>query len=235
MTTRNGVTLSYRQHYYVGEMSSTSKPKIRKVPHRKVPRWDRELEIAACYHATVPSSIALSAHLIQTGKTDLLRYSLVVQADSLAFISLSGDTHRVQLDYGICAFDRSGNFIKFMQASAEQVLSPVEYVTARANGFPHILQFPTPQNLGLTRFVVRDRETGNVGTIDAPFAPPSPDALTPEEQNWLNGKYANIVNPPRDLWVPLGPLCLLKTNFVEMSMNYGVTNPACRICGILPQ
>jgi len=194
-TTRDGVTLSYRQQYYVGEMNVDSKPKT-----RKVPQLDRELAIAACYHSSTPSSIVLSAHLIQTGKSDLLRYSLVVQADSLAFISLPEDTRRVHLDYGVCTFDRSGSFIQFMQASAEQVLSPVEYVTAQAKGFLHTLEFSTPRNLGLTRFVVRDRATGNIGTIDAPFAPPAPDALTPREQYWLNGKYSDIVNPP------VGPL-----------------------------
>jgi hypothetical protein len=85
------------------------------------------LQEAACHHLPAPSSIGLDTQLVQSGNSDSLRYSLVVQADSLAFIALSDEARRVQLDYGICTFNAVGLPLNFMHTSVERVLEPIEY------------------------------------------------------------------------------------------------------------
>jgi hypothetical protein len=84
-----------------------------------------ELQQAACYRPEVPPSILLSAREIQTGRSDSLRFSLVISADSPNFISLAGQLR--QLDFGVCTFDAEGQLLQYMNASAEQVLTPEKF------------------------------------------------------------------------------------------------------------
>jgi hypothetical protein len=51
----------------------------------------------------------------------------------------------------------------------DQVLTPVEYGRAEAHGLQRILEFAAPADLAMTRFVVRDRATGNLGLVDVTF------------------------------------------------------------------
>jgi hypothetical protein len=120
-TTRQHVTLSYHHRYYVGEIDLPAKPRIHNGSFDAI-----ALQQAACYHSETPPSIALNARLIQTAPTDPLRYSLIIQPDSLAFASLSGNAHRVQLDYGACTFDAQGKALSYLHTSAEQILNPEE-------------------------------------------------------------------------------------------------------------
>jgi hypothetical protein len=171
-STRRGVHLYYRHRYYIGATTPDPQNLPEKLSGPRIAQLAEQLRQAACYHPPVPSSIALHASLISTGLTDVLRYDIAVDADSLAFISLSDLGRRVQLDYAVCNFDRDGQPINYFSASLNQVLTPVEYARARTHGFPHLSDIPTPPHLGLSRFVVRDLVTGNYGSIDVlfPFA-----------------------------------------------------------------
>ncbi|HEY0796046.1 MAG TPA: hypothetical protein VGD64_09720, partial [Acidisarcina sp.] len=160
-TSRHDVRLSYRQRYFVGETAAQ--------PGEFARNETREaaiLQEAACYHSLTPLSISLSARLLQTGETDALRYALNVDADSLSFVSLSEETRRVQLDYGICTFDSEGKTLRYMSTSADRVLTSNEYSSAKTHGFPNRIEFPRLGDPALVRFVVRDRETGNLGAVE---------------------------------------------------------------------
>jgi len=172
-TSRPHVRLSFRRRYYVGTTGLPAKPKL-----RSNAEVDDELKQAACRHWATPPSIALSAHLIQTANTDALRYSLVVQPDSLAFTSISDEARRVELDYGVCTFDGEGKPLSFWHRSAERVLGPEEYTRVLANGFPNLVNMRRSGDPALVRFVVLDRETGNVGSIDVVTAPLAPVELS---------------------------------------------------------
>jgi hypothetical protein len=167
-TTRPHVTLSFRRHYYVGETVAPEKP-------RHSSNDFASLREAACYHSNLPSSISLTARLIPVTKAESLRYSLAVQGDSLAFIALTDETRRVQLDYGICTFDEEGTPMEFMHTSVERVLSQPEYEKALVRGLPNLLEIPRAEQPALTRFVVRDRATGNLGSLDVVRPLPSLD------------------------------------------------------------
>lgn len=178
-TSRPGVKLLYRNRYYVGELGpveSTKKGTTKKAMS--------ELEEAACYKSEVASSITLLARQIQTDRTDSLRYSLLVSADSINFTTMSEDTRRVRLDYGVCMFDRNGSVLEYTNATTEQTLTPEEYRWSQRFGFPHLLEFVTPPNLSLVRFVVRDHATGNIGLAEASVSPTRVDNLNADEQVW---------------------------------------------------
>jgi hypothetical protein len=197
---RLGVKLSYRARYYVGEMSPVTGSKERQTA-RSMP----ELQEAACYRSAVPPSIILSAHQIQTGRTDSFRYSLLVSADSLNFITLSDQLRRVELDYGVCTFDSSGSLLKYMDASAEQVLTPEEYQSSQRYGFPHLLEFIPPSNVALVRFVVRDRGTGNIGLAEAVVSTSTVDTLNVEEETWKE-RLSNVAVGGVTAALPVGPI-----------------------------
>jgi len=172
-TGRPHVKLSFRRRYYVGTTGVPAKPKL-----RSNTEVDDELKQAACRHPVTPPSIALSAHLIQTASTEPLRYSLVIQPDSLAFTSMSEEAKRVALDYGVCAFDEAGKPFNFWHTSAERVLSAQEYARVLASGFPNLVNVPRSGDPALVRFVVLDRETGNLGSIDVATVLPAPVGLS---------------------------------------------------------
>lgn len=160
-TNRRGVKLFFRHSYYIGETSPAKAS-----GHKDQGQLEKELVQSACGHPTVPLSISLRAALIATGSTDVLRYSINIESGSLAFVSFSDNGRQLQLDYGACNFDAAGQPLNYMRASTDQVLTSVEYARVLAHGFHRFFEFPVPKGLAMTRFVVRDRETGNLGAVD---------------------------------------------------------------------
>ena len=158
-TSRPHITLSFRRRYYVGETAAPAQPQ-----HQG--DVSGSLRDAACYHSALPSSISLIARFVPAPKKASLRYSLVIQGDSLAFIALTDETRRVQLDYGICTFDEDGAPMEYMHTSVERVLNQLEYERALLHGLPNLLDIQGAKQPTLTRFVVRDRVTGNLGSLD---------------------------------------------------------------------
>lgn len=225
-TTRRGVRLFYPHRYYVGLTEPPAKPPV--TESRDV---DKLLLQAACYYPSTPPSISLQAKLIDTGRVDVLRYSVAIDANSLSFVTLKGSERNVgidrrsALDYGICTFDNKGSPIQFFHAPVDQVLTSAAYARALDRGYPHVLEFAAPPQLALTRFVVRDRATGNLGAVDVlyPKREPAPpmNAANAEAQtaadlraarSWLNLDWTSdnayrANHPPAMVWPPpLGPI-----------------------------
>jgi PA14 domain len=174
-TKRHGVQLFYRHKYYVGLTAPPAEPLA-----LKSDAIDKLLLQASCYYPATPSTISLRAELIDSGRTDVLRYTVAVDARSLSFLtlhssaarSIAGTDRHVELDYGVCNFDTKGHPVNFFHAPLEGVLSSAEYARALDRGFPHILEFPRSADVALTRVVVRDRQTGNLGMTDVQISRP---------------------------------------------------------------
>ena len=169
-TKRSGIKLFYRHGYYVGLAAAPSEN-----PLLKKEEIDQLLHQSACYYPVTPLSIMLQARLIETGRTDVVRYSVSVDASSLSFLTLHADStgrsiagidRRIELDYGTCNFDAGGHPISYFHAPLDQVLNSADYASALDRGFPHILEFPASGHIALTRVIVRDRATGNLGAAD---------------------------------------------------------------------
>jgi hypothetical protein len=160
-----GVRLYYRHHYYVGETAPSPEP-----PQKSHAQWEEELRQAACERPPEPFSISMHAALIATGRRDVLRYSVSLDADSLQFVSLSENGRQAHLDYAACNFNAAGQPLSYFHVSVEPVLSSVDFARGQAHGFPRLLEFPASGDIAMTRFVVRDRATGNLGSADVLFS-----------------------------------------------------------------
>jgi hypothetical protein len=225
-TTREGVKLYYRHQYYVGITEGAPRP-----PFLPSEATKKLLLQAACYYPLVPPSILLRARLVDTGRTDVLRYSVAIDAESLSFLSLAGQssaadagTNRyIALDYAMCNFDSNGAPIGFFHVPVEKVLPSADYARALDRGFPHVLEIPAA-DIAVTRVVVRDRATGNLGAVDVDLpwphsAQPMPAVPAAERtafdlktiEGWQNldwaqdtGYNANRKHPM--MWPPDGPI-----------------------------
>ena len=163
----HGVRLYYRHSYYIGAIVPAEN-----IPDKSQPEIDHELQIDACSHPVIPLSISLKAYRISTGSEDHVRYGVSIESGSLDLVSYPEGGRQLHLDYGACNFNAAGKPIGYMKASTDQVLTPVEFARAQAHGFNRLFDFTSPRDLAMTRFVVRDRATGNLGLVDVTFPLP---------------------------------------------------------------
>jgi len=138
-TARRGVHLFYRHSYYIG----ATVPVASAVSQTEA-QINHDLELDACSHPLVPLSISLRAVRISTGSKETARFKLTIENDSLAFVSFSNNGRGLQLDYGACNFNAAGKPIGYVTATADQVLTPVEFARAEAHGLQRILEFAPP-------------------------------------------------------------------------------------------
>ena len=199
-TSRPDTKLFHRHHYYVGLAAPA--PDSLALKGETV---DQLLQRSACYYPVVPLSIRLQARLIDTERTDVVRYLVSVDASSLSFLTLNKDStgrnsagldRQVALDYGTCTFDESGKPTSYFHAPLEKVLASADYARALDRGFPHILEFSASAHTALTRIVVRDRATGNMGAADVML--PHVEAALPAKRSVLGmiGSFGSIVPVP---------------------------------------
>lgn len=181
-SSRAHIRLSFHRRYYIGE-TITATQRV----HDKSSA-DTQLQQAACVHTLTPLSIGLKARVIQTSATEPFRFALTIQPNSLGFASLTDDSRRVHLDYAACTFDQQGHTLSYSSYSAERVLSASEYAHTLSTGFSNLLDLPRKGDPALVRFVVRDRETGNLGSIDVSTTPPAEIHLS-KEQNETARKF----------------------------------------------
>lgn len=197
-TTRSGIRLFYRHRYFVGVTEAPPNP-----PVAGADSIEKLLRQDACYYPNTPLSISLRARLVDTGRSDVLRYQVAVDAASLTYLTVGSGAgelapqepmsrepmsidRRVQIDYGVCTFNAAGRPIGFFQAPVDQVLTSADYARALAHGFPHILEFQASASIALTRFVVRDRATGNLGATDVAFSSPALNTATDPPANHVS-------------------------------------------------
>jgi len=166
-STRRGARLFYRHSYFIGAKAPPGN-----AASKSPSDIDKELQIDACSHPLTPLSISLRAARISTGSEDTVRYSVIIDSGSLDFVSFPESRRQLQLDYGACNFNAAGKPINYMNASTDQVLTSVEFARVQAHGFNRLFYFAPPRDLAMTRFVVRDRTTGNLGMVDVTFPLP---------------------------------------------------------------
>jgi len=160
-TTRKHITLSYRPQYYVGISE------VAKLPMQSnADRINSELMDAACYHPAVPSSILLSAIRIESPRPDSNRVLLTLASDTLDLAGINAGTREMQLEYGVCTFSRSGRAIGFWETSVHRSLDRAALSTALDTGWRERIEIPHRGNPALTRLVVLEPKSGNLGSID---------------------------------------------------------------------
>lgn len=169
-TNRAGTRLFYRHEYYVGLAAPS--PDALAIKQERI---DQVLQQSACYYPVAPLSIALQARFVDAGHAGVAHYLVSVDTSSLSLLTLNntstekhtaGFDRRVELDYGICNFDESGHPVSYFHSPLERILTSADYARALDRGFPHVFEFPLSANIALTRVVLRDRATGNMGAAD---------------------------------------------------------------------
>jgi PA14 domain len=79
-----------------------------------------------------------------------------------------------QYSTSICLRITFSGSTKYLHTTVERVLSAEEYERAQEHGLPNLLEMPESGAPAFARFVVRDRATGNLGSIDVVNPLPGP-------------------------------------------------------------
>jgi len=155
------VSLSYRHRYYVGPTRDDS----HHAEHINAAD-SAALGEAACFHPLIPPTLAITAHPLSSPGAKTAKYAVTVRPESLAGIGLDGSNTLVQLDFGMCTFDATGELVRYLHYSTDRQLNAAQLERVQSQGLVNLLEIPG-EAPPLARFVVRDRETGNLGTVDA--------------------------------------------------------------------
>jgi len=208
---RHGLKLFYEHSYYVGQKEPL--PEADKISIKQI---NKELAQSTCGSLSLSPSVSLRAELLSIGPSHSLRYSLNIDPDSLAFVSLTGGGRRLQLDYGACNFDARGYMINFLRSTTDQVLTMLDYEHAKERGLRTLFEFEAPEKLAMTRFVVRDRVTGNLGLVsvtppastDAPYTELEQDLPLKErlKPSFAEQDQGTVPLPPPGRWGSFGSI-----------------------------
>ena len=161
VTNRKHVNLSYRAEFYVGvqEVRQADPPVSRE-------KLKSELASAACYHGSVPPSILLDVTQLDSLDPHLQRYEFRIPPESLKLAGIDEGSHQLQLEFGICTFSRSGNILGSWQTSLNLAVSDEQLSTILDRGWQEVINIPRKGIPALSRVVVLEPRSGNVGMID---------------------------------------------------------------------
>jgi len=162
---RPGIHLSYRRSYYVERNSG-------KLLGQAANAADRELRTAACEDLMAATGVAMTVFPLPfSGNT--ASYLLRLENSAIENAALPDATGKVHLEFefAACTFDGSGKRLQYSQFPAEYDLSPEEYVKATRQGFQQVFNFQPDPRMKLVRWLVRDPQTGLLGSVDLPWNP----------------------------------------------------------------
>jgi PA14 domain len=137
-----------------------------------------ELELAriACYDSLNTTTFELSLRKLKS--KDGAAYEFVVPSSYFASRPAAASSHPTQLDFSLCTFEYGGHPLLHFEGTVQAGTSPEEYQLLGTQGFAHAVTFQ-PQEPGVSalsaRLVVRDRDTGALGSGEMLLLPLSRD------------------------------------------------------------
>ena len=150
--------LAFPKYYYVQRAQPASR--------------DLDLKTTACDDLATATALKLSAELSPTAS----KFTLRIGGSSLT-ATPTQDEHRplrLFLDMAVCAFDRSGRPLQHVQYSGHREMTVPEFEAIRAHGLDRVVDFQPAAETASLRWVVRDSQTGDAGSVDLAYsAPPS--------------------------------------------------------------
>jgi hypothetical protein len=160
-TTRRHVNLTFRRQYYVGHTRENATAEdLKKLV------TPTALQEAACYHPLTPPTLAISAGVLSAPGGNTTRYAVAIKPESLSAIGINSAVPRVQLDFGMCAFDADGEVTDYLHSTVDHQLNAADIARLPDHGFVSLLEAPDPEPPALVRLAVLDRNTGNLGVVD---------------------------------------------------------------------
>jgi VWFA-related protein len=160
---RPGLELSFRQGYYArAEVEPKEKDKSGNDP---------QLQGAACEDLLTSTSVLVVAQALPPDKPGLAKYFMSIDPRMLTFSAGDDGKRDLKMAVAICGYDRTGKALQYFQQNVDQQFAEKDY--ASLHGVPHVIQFAPREGTARVRLVVRDSASGQMGSLDMPYAAPA--------------------------------------------------------------
>lgn len=163
-STRPGVNLSFRQGYYARAGGSPANAGEKNSN-------DPQLQEAACADLLTSTSVLVVAEAIPPDQPTQAKYFMAIDSKMITFSPTDGGGHELRLDLAVCALDRGGKPLQYLQDQVQQQLTDKEYAAISGRGVSHVVQFAPATDTVRVRLVVRDAVSGRLGSVDIPYTP----------------------------------------------------------------
>jgi VWFA-related protein len=181
-STRPGIQLAFREGYFARATDTPAKEKDKAGN-------DPQLRQAACDDLLTSTSLLVVAQAMRPDAPTQAKYFLNIDSRMLSPTTGEDGKREVRLDVVLCSFDRSGKPLQFMQDAIDQRFDAAQFSAMR--GIPHALQFTPHEGTVRIRLLVRDSNSGQMGSIDVPYAPATAAAPAATTSNVSPSQKAN--------------------------------------------
>ncbi len=158
---RPGLELSFRQGYFARATDA-------QVNEKDKSDSDPQLQEAACQDLLTSTTVLVVAQALPPDEPGLAKYFMSIDARMLTFAAGDNGSHDLKMDVAICSFDRSGKAMQYFQEKVSQQFDEKNYASMR--GVPHQIEFAPAENTARVRLLVRDAASGQMGSLDVPYA-----------------------------------------------------------------
>jgi VWFA-related protein len=163
-STRPGLELSFRQGYYARATDAGVKAAKDKAGN------DPQLQEAACQDLLTSTTVLLVAQALPPDKPGLAKYFMNIDARMLTFSQGDDGKRNLKMAVAICSYDHTGKALQYFQQNVDQQFAEKDYAALRA--VPHAIEFTPAEGTARVRLVVRDATSGQMGSLDIPYAAP---------------------------------------------------------------
>lgn len=134
----------------------------------------------------------MDLHKVNTKKD--AAYEFVVPGSYFASLPAPDRDRTTPLDYSLCTFELLAHPLHHFDGTVQVGRNPQDYQLIRTRGFAHTIIFEAQKRAVSARVVVRDRNTGAMGSGELllvplgpdPFRSPIPEGLTTDSFGTLN-------------------------------------------------
>lgn len=162
--TRSGIHLNFRRGYYAVANGAS----------------DPELKRSACDDALTATNIPLTVVPLGVDQSGVARYSVSVGAHAVAGeIEPESNAAYHPLEFAVCTFNDEGRALQFGRVPLEQGTGGA----STKDVFQRIFAFNVVPHEKFLRWLVRDQETGELGSVDLPYKPAADTAKSSENSN----------------------------------------------------
>jgi VWFA-related protein len=134
---------------------------------------DLDFKQAACDDEMTATAIGLTAEL-QMGAGEDPAFLLGVNGKALHSGNAPEFPVRLRFDFAVCSFDEHGRPLQHLQYAARTSLNSDEFHAAQVGVLRRTISFRPNPNAVFVRWVVRDPESGELGSVNVPYVAGNP-------------------------------------------------------------
>jgi VWFA-related protein len=175
--TRSGLHLSYREGYYARPLASPEGSKVASKSALNAKDGDPVLRRAACEDPLTSSAILLMAKSIPTDKDGAAKYFLAIDPHMLTFTPPEAGSRELVTSIAACTFDKTGQPLQYLQKDSVATLNDQQFAAA-SHAITQTFEFAPTPGVARVRLLVRDSESGRIGSVDIPYQEPPAHAPT---------------------------------------------------------